>query len=119
MIWIGLIALFSLLIAIVILKGVSVGISKFRPLDCDGSVLDLLMDYPKTVIVFVLVVICYGESIASYQIKEMYNCSVRSSVQKVDTQYSWYFDSCQFKNKQGVWIDFKQVRGTPDGEDSQ
>ena len=117
MIWISLMLVLSVVFAVLFIKLVSKVISKFDIFQSDGSVLDMIMDYPKTCAVVLLVFILGGQYLVKYQIGQMYTCSVRSSVQQVETQYSWYFDSCQFKNKSGVWIDFKQVRGNPEGDD--
>lgn len=114
MFWIGFIILMSILVTIGVVKLAGIVLNKVNPIQWDGSVLDVLMDYPRSCFSALAVVICFGLYLFSYQISEMYNCGMRSTVQKVETQYSWYFDSCQFKNKEGVWIDFKQVRGTPD-----
>ena len=115
MIWIMLIILLSIVVAALILKGVSKVRSKFWPDECDGSVLDMVMDFPKTCVLVLFLTILIGLYQVTYQMGQMYKCSVRSSVQKVETQYTWIFDSCQFKNKDGAWIDFKQVRGVPEG----
>lgn len=117
MIWITIITILSIILAVLFVKGISKVRSKLREAECDGSVLDTVMDYPKICASILVLFVLFGWYQVKYQMKEMYNCSVRSSVQKVETQYSWYFDVCQFKNKDGVWIDFKQVRGTPEGGD--
>lgn len=119
MLWIILMLVLSIIVAVLFIKAVSKIISKFNIFQSDGSFLDMVMDYPRTCGIVLLVCILGGQYLVSYQIGQMYNCSVRSTVQKVETQYSWYFDVCQFKNKDGVWIDFKQVRGTPGSEDSE
>lgn len=119
MLWFSLMLVLSIIVAVLVIKAASKVISKFNIFQSDGSFLDMVMDFPKTCAIVLIVCVLGGLYLVKYQISEMYTCSVRSSVQKVDTQYSWYFDSCQFKNKSGVWIDFKQVRGTPEGEDVQ
>lgn len=117
MTWLVLITLLFVVIGFAILKGVALLLKRFKPLVYEGSLWHMFADFPKSVLIMFIVLISFGLYQVKYQIHEMYTCSMRSNVQKVETQYSWYFDSCQFKNKQGVWIDFKQVRGTPDGED--
>lgn len=117
MTWIYLILLFAIVLYLFFLKGVSVVLRKIDSTECDGSIVDVIMDYPRTVLVGLFVFLLMSLFTVRYQIGQMYDCSVRSSVQQVQTQYSWYFDVCQFKNKSGVWIDFKQVRATPDGEE--
>lgn len=117
MFWIVLVLLVSFIVSLFFVKGVSKVRSKFVPEQCDGSVLDMVMDYPKICAGIVVLFLCLGLYQVTYPMGQMYDCSIRSSVQKVETQYSWYFDVCQFKNKDGVWIDFKQVRGVPGGSE--
>lgn len=116
MIWITLLLVLGFVISLVLIKCISLVLSKFKEAQCDGSILDLIMDFPKLCLGILVLSLLLSLYTVKYQIGQMYDCSVRSTVQKVETQYSWYFDVCQFKNKDGVWIDFKQVRGTPDAE---
>lgn len=118
MIWITLVSFVSVLLTILLWKGAAVLLSKFPSLVIGDSVIDLVIDYARYFFVSVLVMWLLGMYMVSYQITEMYTCSVRGTVQKVETQYTWYFDKCQFMNKNGVYVDFDKVRGTPgDSED--
>lgn len=118
MIWITIVAVLSLVIMCLIWKGIALVLGKIPSLLMDtGSFIDLVMDYPRTFITCLVLSVCVGIYSVKYQIHEMYTCSVRGTVQKVETQYTWYFDKCQFKNKNGVFIDFDKVRGNPGDED--
>ena len=117
MIWISLVLLLSFIIVLVLWKFTAVVLSKFPSLMIEDSVIDLIIDYWKVFLLTVVVGFLVGLYSVSYQVHEMYTCSVRGTVQKVDTQYTWYFDKCQFKNKNGVYVDFDKVRGTPGEED--
>lgn len=115
--WILLVILLCILVGFGILKLVAFVLHKVQPIVYEGSLWHVFPDFPKSVATMFLVLIAFGLYQVKYQIHEMYTCSVRSSVHEVETQYSWYFDSCQFKNKNGVWLDFKQVRGTPGSDE--
>lgn len=118
MIWITIVAVLSLVIMCLIWKSIALVLGKIPSLLMDtGSFIDLVMDYPRTFITCLVLSVCVGIYSVKYQIHEMYTCSVRGTVQKVETQYTWYFDKCQFKNKNGVFIDFDKVRGNPGDED--
>lgn len=117
MIWIGLVLLLSIVVVISLWKCAAILLSKFERLMIDDSVIDLIIDHWKIFLGTLVLGLCIGMYTISYQVHEMYTCSVRGTVQKVDTQYTWYFDKCQFKNKNGVFVDFDKVRGTPGEED--
>lgn len=106
----------SLLVSFVVLKIVAICRSK---IDCTetSSVLDLILDYPKRCGVIVLVVLIMNTYIIRGHLYNMYDCSIRSISQGVDTDYSWYYEKCRFKNQHGIWVDFDKLRGTPTGEE--
>ncbi|EMR6005967.1 hypothetical protein WJW27_002667 [Escherichia coli] len=106
----------SLLLSLVILKIIAIVRSK---IDCSetGSVIDLVLDYPKRCGVIVLIVLLMNTYIVREHLYNMYDCSVRSFSQGVDTDYSWYYKKCRFKNQHGIWVDFDKLRGTPTGEE--
>ncbi|WOL22874.1 hypothetical protein [Escherichia phage vB_EcoM_JNE01] len=83
----------------------------------DGSVLDFVMDYPKTCAIIVLVFQLFGAFTVRHHLYNLYDCSVRSASQGVETDYSWYYEKCRFKNQHGIWVDFDKLRGTPSGEE--
>ncbi len=108
----------SILVGIVLLKGVTYTMSKIDKYQ-ENSVIDLFIDYPKSIIAFLFVMVLIGFYMVSHQIGEMYTCAIRSSSQNVETEYSWYFDKCRFKNKDGAWVDIDRLLGMPDGKEHE
>ncbi len=116
MIWYFLVLIVSLVLAFAFLFGVAYVRSKFDKYQ-ENSIIELFMDFPKTCISIIFIFLFIGTYNVKYQLHEMWTCSIRSASQNVSTKYSWYFDSCRFQNKDGVWIDIDKVRGTPGSED--
>ncbi|MDS1552140.1 hypothetical protein QPL51_03690 [Escherichia coli] len=106
----------SLLVSLAVLKAVAIGRSKIDNTET-SSVLDLIMDHPKVCGIIVLFVILINTYIVRDHLYNMYDCSVRSISQGVETDYSWYYEKCRFKNQHGIWVDFDKLRGTPSGEE--
>lgn len=106
----------SLLVSFAVLKVVAIGRSKIDSTET-SSVLDLIMDHPKICTGIVVFVLLIGTFIVRTHLYNMYDCSVRSISQGVETDYSWYYEKCRFKNQHGIWVDFDKLRGTPSGEE--
>lgn len=116
MTWLILVIIFSLIVSFVVLKGIATVRRKFDQYE-ENSVIDLFMDFPKCSIAVIIICILGGLYSVSHYIGQMYDCQIRSFSQEVDTQYSWYYDECRFKNDKGVWVPFKNLRGTPGSEE--
>ncbi|HAN4490129.1 hypothetical protein GNZ01_05805 [Escherichia coli] len=106
----------SLLVSFAVLKIVAICRSKIDSSET-RSVLDLIMDHPKICAIIVLFVVLINTYIVREHLYNMYDCSVRSISQGVETDYSWYYEKCRFKNQHGIWVDFDKLRGTPSGEE--
>lgn len=106
----------SLMVSLAVLKVVAIGRSKIDSTET-SSVLDLIMDHPKICTGIVVFVLLIGTFIVRTHLYNMYDCSVRSISQGVETDYSWYYEKCRFKNQHGIWVDFDKLRGTPSGEE--
>ena len=105
-----------LLVSFAVLKIVAICRSKIDSSET-RSVLDLIMDHPKICGIIVLFVVLINTYIVREHLYNMYDCSVRSISQGVETDYSWYYEKCRFKNQHGIWVDFDKLRGTPSGEE--
>ena len=108
--------LFSVLVSLILLKVVAVVRNKFDNTET-RSLFDLLMDHPKICSAVVVVVMLLATVMVRTHLYNMYDCSVRSISQGVETDYSWYYEKCRFKNQHGIWVDFDKLRGTPSGEE--
>lgn len=116
MLYLFLVLIISIIVGVLLLKLVATVRSKFDQYQ-ENSIIDLFMDFPKSCAAVLVLVVLYGFYLVSHQIGSMYTCAVRSSSQNVETDYSWYFDKCRFKNKDGAWVDIERILGTPDGDD--
>lgn len=110
------IILLGLVLGLIALKIIAVSHSKIDNTE-SGSVLDLIMDWPKisTAIVLGCVLVCLFA--VKGHLYGMYDCTVRGYSQNVKTDYSWYYSKCRFYNQHGVLVDFDKIRGTPTGEE--
>ncbi len=108
--------LVSLVVAVLVLKTISTIRSKIDKHQ-ENSVIDLVMDFPKISAAVVFVVMLFGTYCVKGHLYGMYDCSVRSYSQGVETDYSWYYGKCRFKNEHGIWVDFDKLRGTPSGDE--
>lgn len=106
----------SVLVAFAVMKVVATIRSKVDPTEV-SSVLDLIMDHPKICTGVIVFIMLTGTFMVRTHLYNMYDCSVRSISQGVETDYSWYYEKCRFKNQHGIWVDFDKLRGTPSGEE--